>query len=357
MAVVVARQGRLPAGADDTVAEAGGRVLVVGSGAEEAAAGLVSATRAWWAATTTEPACLGRCLAPVLESVPLVVLPASPDGRDLAPRLAAELGRPLLAGAVRVDLTDGCVRADLLRVDGQVVVPVVGPAPAIATLMPGVRAPVPTGQPAAAAPLELPALPPAIPPAVELLQLIQPDPATMDLADATRVLGGGAGLVSKAAGDEQAREVFVLLGAVAAALGASAGATRVVTDAGWTGHERQIGTTGVAVDPDLYVALGVSGASQHTGGLGSPRHIVSVNTDPACPMTAMADLGLVCDAAALLVELAGRLGVAVPGELDGVPRVPSGAEGAGGLGPGGGPAGAGNPTQPGRPSVGGAARG
>ena len=104
---------------------------------------------------------------------------------------------------------------------------------------------------------------------------------------------------------------------MAAALGAAAGATRVVTDAGWTAPERQIGTTGVAVDPDLYVALGVSGASQHTGGLGSPRHVVSVNTDPSCPMTAMADLGLICDAAALLVELADRLGVAVPAELSG----------------------------------------
>jgi electron transfer flavoprotein alpha subunit len=76
------------------------------------------------------------------------------------------------------------------------------------------------------------------------------------------------------------------------------------------GHERQIGTTGIAVDPDLYLALGVAGASQHTGGLGSPRHVVSVNTDPSCPMTAMADLGLVTDAHGLLLELADRLGVA-----------------------------------------------
>ncbi len=78
----------------------------------------------------------------------------------------------------------------------------------------------------------------------------------------------------------------------------------MATDAGWTGYERQIGTTGVTIDPDLYVALGVSGAAQHTGGLGSPRHVVSVNTDPSCPMTAMADLGLVTDAA----RTAGRAG-------------------------------------------------
>ena len=72
----------------------------------------------------------------------------------------------------------------------------------------------------------------------------------------------------------------------------------MATDAGWTGYDRQIGTTGVAVNPELYIAFGVSGAAQHTGGLGAPRHIVSVNTDPSCPMMAMADLGLVTDARA-----------------------------------------------------------
>jgi electron transfer flavoprotein alpha subunit len=148
------------------------------------------------------------------------------------------------------------------------------------------------------------------------LALIEPDPATMDLADARRVLAGGAGLVPRQASDAEARALFDLLAEVAAILGASMGATRVATDAGWTGHERQIGTTGVSIDPDLYVALGVSGASQHTGGLGSPDHIVSVNLDASCPMTALADLGLVTDATAFLLRLAERLGLALPPGLD-----------------------------------------
>jgi electron transfer flavoprotein alpha subunit len=137
----------------------------------------------------------------------------------------------------------------------------------------------------------------------------------MDLADARRVLAGGAGLVPRQASDAEARALFDLLAEVAATLGASMGATRVATDAGWTGHERQIGTTGVSIDPDLYVALGVSGATQHTGGLGSPDHIVSVNLDASCPMTALADLGLVTDATAFLLRLAERLGVALPPQL------------------------------------------
>jgi electron transfer flavoprotein alpha subunit len=131
----------------------------------------------------------------------------------------------------------------------------------------------------------------------------------MDLAEAARVVGGGAGLVPHGADDRTAERTFALLTAVAARLGATTGATRVVTDAGWVHHDRQIGTTGVSISPDLYLALGVAGASQHTGGLGNPRHVVSVNTDPSCPMTAMADLGLVTDARALLEELADRLGV------------------------------------------------
>jgi electron transfer flavoprotein alpha subunit len=145
---------------------------------------------------------------------------------------------------------------------------------------------------------------------VEVLDLIKPDPATMDLGDATRVLGGGAGLVGRGATDDEARAVFAGLARVAAALGASAGGTRVVTDAGWIGAERQIGTTGVSIDPDLYIAFGVSGATQHTSGLGTPRHIVSINTDPSCPMTAMANLGLISDAAGVLVRLGHRLGLA-----------------------------------------------
>lgn len=318
VAVVVARDGRLPSGADETVAEAGGEAVVVGSGAEEAASSLASATSVRWTNTSAGPGSLSRQLAAVLDRVDLVLLPASPDGRDLAPRLAATLGRPLLAGAVRVERRPGVIHAELLRVDGRVAVPVECEGPAVATLMPGVRAPAPTGRPAIRTPLELPAAAAGADP--EVLALIEPDPATMDLADATRVLGGGAGLVPHGGTDTQAPAIFALLVDVAAALGASMGATRVVTDAGWTGHERQIGTTGVAIDPDLYVAFGVSGATQHTGGLGAPRHIVSINTDPSCPMTAMANLGLVTDASALLVRLAERLGVEIPAAVAALER-------------------------------------
>ena len=118
----------------------------------------------------------------------------------------------------------------------------------------------------------------------------------MDLSEAPRIIGGGAGLES---GDS-----FIQLQNVATALDASMGVTRVITDRGWADHERQIGTTGVVVDPDLYIAFGISGAVQHTSGLGQPEHIISVNTDAHCPMMQMADIAIVADANAVLEELA-----------------------------------------------------
>ena len=91
----------------------------------------------------------------------------------------------------------------------------------------------------------------------------QPDAATIDLAEAKRIVAGGAGLGSP--------EVMATLPRVAAALGCATGATRGLSDAGWVPFSRQIGTTGVVVEPDLYVAFGISGAVQHVSGIGSPR--------------------------------------------------------------------------------------
>ncbi|MGO9028992.1 MAG: mycofactocin-associated electron transfer flavoprotein alpha subunit [Acidimicrobiales bacterium] len=345
MAVVVARDGRLPLGADEAVSEAGGSAVVVGSGAEMAACALVAADRVWWCETGAglRPGALAAALAPELAFAPLVILPSSPDGRDLGPRLAAAMGRPLIAQAQSVavaaavsagpDQPKGgqAVVAEVARLDDRLLVPVTVDGSAVATLVPGARAVAPATGGAVLTELTLPGAGPALPGAgtgspgePELLALVEPDPATMDLADATRVLGGGAGLVAGRS-DEQARATFGLLTAVSAALGASAGATRVATDAGWIGHERQIGTTGVSIDPDLYIAFGISGASQHVGGLGTVRHVVSVNRDPSCPMTAMADLGLVTDAGGLLLELARRFGVAAD---DAMPADPAEAEAA-----------------------------
>jgi electron transfer flavoprotein alpha subunit len=133
----------------------------------------------------------------------------------------------------------------------------------------------------------------------DVVSIMPPDAATIDLAEAPRIVGGGAGL--------DGPERFEQLAELGRLLGASVGATRVITDRGWAGHERQIGTTGVVVDPRLYLAFGISGAVQHTSGLGTPDHIVSVNVDAHCPMMQLADLAVVADANAVLSELIDHL--------------------------------------------------
>ncbi len=332
VAVVVARDGRVPPGAYDAIALAGGSVVLAGTGVAAASDSLPNATDLWLAESATSSKAVLEAVAPLLDGVRMVVLPASADGRDLAALVCHEMGWPLLAGSVTAafDSDSDVVRADLLRADGQVVVPATAQAPAVVTLWPrsasgqGVSPP-PAGGPAvgrrvhgASPDRQGPPVandPGGAPQGSLGGVLVEPDPATMDLSDAKRIVAGGAGLAARAGGDDRAVAVFELLSAVAAAIGGAAGVTRVVSDAGWVTHERQIGTTGVTVRPDLYIAFGISGASQHLGGIEAARHVISVNTDPFCPMTRMADLGLVADAPAVLAELARRLGVTVPAGL------------------------------------------
>ncbi len=299
VAVIPVRDGVPPLGADEAIAEAAGRAVLAGSGVRDAARALAS-LRVGWCAEIGDfaPARWAARLAAVVGDISRVILPASADGRDLAPRLASKLGRPLLAGAVRVSARG----AELLRWNGHVAVGVAADPPFVATLQPGCRGSRPLAEPANVVDVDLPD--PAAGPDPAVLRVLPADPATVDLAEAPRILGAGAGL---ARGALAGQEAVVLLGKLAAALGASLGATRVVTDAGWADYQRQIGTTGVVVDPELYVAFGISGAVQHLGGLGTPHHVVSINTDPSCPMTAMADLGIVADAASVLNELVQRL--------------------------------------------------
>jgi electron transfer flavoprotein alpha subunit len=224
-------------------------------------------------------------------------MPGSADGRDLAPRVAALLHRPLYAGAISV----AAHRVELAR-KGSTEIHETNPGPEfVATFQPGVRgvASDPTfGTPTVtdATPVHQPATPHRD---AAVTAVLPPDPTSIDLAEAPRIVGGGAGL------DDASR--MAQLADIGARIGASMGATRVITDRGWVPHQRQIGTTGVVVAPDLYLAFGVSGAVQHTSGLGDPTHIISVNTDGHCPMMQLADLAIVTDANATLDHLSALL--------------------------------------------------
>ncbi len=295
LAVIVVRDGVLPAGADETISECNGNVLLVGSGTHAAVADVqhVACQVTAFEVGDFRPAAWTEALATHLTDEQMVVLPASPDGRDLAPRLAAELHRPLYAMAIAVSPAT----IDLVRRGGTELHRLEPPTAFIATLQPGVRGvdQIDTATTTHTLTTGLIERNDAM-----IEQLLPPDAATIDLSEADRIVAGGAGL-------DDARR-FDQLAELAAIMQASVGATRVITDRGWVGHERQIGTTGVIVDPQVYVAFGISGAVQHTSGLGQPKHIICVNTDPHCPMMQLADVALIADANAVLDELLEQIG-------------------------------------------------
>jgi len=298
IALLVIRDGTLPAGADEAASEAGGSVVLVGSGCALAATELVGcASRIQLVECGNfAPSSWAAHLAPILAAEARIVLPASPDGRDLAPHLAYHMKRKLFAGALRV----GSASIELVRWGGLQVETVVAPASFIATLQVGVRSVehVHDKPHVSTVSLEF-SHSPQMHNDATVIAVLPPDAESMDLSESPRIIGGGAGITSS--------ETFDALYQLGKLLDASVGATRVVTDRGWAPHQRQIGTTGVIVKPEVYLAFGVSGAVQHTSGLGQPRHIVSVNTDAHCPMMQLADLGVVCDVNALVPALVNTL--------------------------------------------------
>ena len=298
LALVPVRDGVLPAGADEAIAECGGRVLIAGSGTADVPLDGIATEVVLVELGDLEPARWARLLQPVLTDIDdhdVLVLPNSPDGRDLAPRIAVALDRPLLAGATEISTH----RVRVARRGGLELHEQRPAGPFVATLQPGVRgADHVDGAPAVRIHVAHDDRSPVAaeePLDARVVEVIGPDVQTMDLAEADRIVGGGAGLDSE--------ERFARLDRFAASIGGLMGATRVITDRAWVHHDRQIGTTGVVVDPTLYLSFGVSGAVQHTAGLGHPDHVVSVNTDPHCPMMAMSDLAVVSDANATLDEL------------------------------------------------------
>lgn len=130
---------------------------------------------------------------------------------------------------------------------------------------------------------------------VEVLERLTEQKKGVSLSEATVVVTGGRGLGSA--------EAFAGVEALANALSAAVGATRAVVDAGWRPYGEQVGQTGKTVQPNAYIALGVSGAVQHQAGMNKSKYIVAVNKDAEAPIFKVADYAVVGDVHQVLPAL------------------------------------------------------
>jgi len=223
-----------------------------------------------------------------------VVFAASATGKDLAPRVAARLGRPLVQDVTDVSVAGGAVIAIRPVYAGKALLKVrVAGSPAVLSLRPNVFTPVERPKAGAQETVAVVGSPGRV-----VVKQIKAAPAgTLDVAEAPIIVSGGRGL--KEPGN------FKVLEELAAAFGgrAAVGASRAVVDAGWRPHVDQVGQTGKTVSPTLYVAVGISGAVQHLAGMRTSKVIVAINKDKDAPIFKVADYGIVGD----LFEVVPRL--------------------------------------------------
>jgi electron transfer flavoprotein alpha subunit len=215
----------------------------------------------------------------------VVLVGATLNGRDLAARVAAKLGWAYAADCTDASATDGAFEAKRTMYAGKVRATLRVPLPAVLSIRPGAWT-LAGGAP------EVKPETIAADASAEKLKFARFEPTAtsskrVSLSEARVIVSGGRGL--------KGPENWKLLEELADALGAATGASRAVTDAGWRPNEEQVGQTGKTVTPDLYIALGISGAIQHLAGMTSSKVIVAVNKDPDADIFKIADYGVVGD--------------------------------------------------------------
>ena len=238
-------------------------------------------------ATRTSTNALAAALAARATAAPpdLILLGATPAGRDLGARLAAKLGWTYLSECADLRLDGGNVVAARSMYAGKVRASVAGPLPAVATVRAGIAKATEGAAPPALVPLPVDATD-------EGLEFVRFEETK---SSGTRVPLGEARVVVSAGRGLRGPENWKIVEDLADVLGAAIGASRAVTDAGWRPNEEQVGQTGKTVTPDLYIALGISGAIQHLAGMSSSKVIVAVNKDPDADLLKIADYAVVAD--------------------------------------------------------------
>jgi electron transfer flavoprotein alpha subunit len=230
-----------------------------------------------------------------------VLVPATAEGKEVAGRLAVKIGSGVLTDAVDLapDGGDGGPVAEQSIFGGAIIVR--------SKVSKGI--PIVAVRPNAVPPEAAPGAAAVEPVTVELSEAARGARITErvvaqrserpELTEASIVVSGGRGVGNA--------ENFALIEGLADALGAAVGASRAATDAGWYPHQFQVGQTGKTVSPQLYLAVGISGAIQHRAGMQTSKTIMVINKDPEAPIFELADFGVVGDLFKVVPQLTGEI--------------------------------------------------
>lgn len=202
-------------------------------------------------------------------------------GKDLAPKVSVKLGAGIVMDSVALEVMEGNVLATRPIYAGKALIDVkINSEIKVFTIRPNVFSPGESSGVEAEViekTIETPDL------SYKVTEVKKAE-GKLDVAEASIIVSGGRGLKEP--------ESFKLVEDLAEVLGAAVGASRAVVDAGWRPHAEQVGQTGKTVSPNLYIALGISGAIQHIAGMRSSKYIVAINKDADAPIFQIADYGI-----------------------------------------------------------------